>query len=524
MPLPRLDVRPRRRAALRAARRTRAGFRQGATGRSCRRASTRGGRFCSSTPTRGHSRSRSSSASCRRSSRRDLDVDDLVFHSRVEFGADANWKMVAENFLECYHCATAHPAFSDEVDVHPDRYVLEAHPTFGAQFCRSKTTGERGQFHLLYPNTGINVFPGPANLSIGPMLPNGPNRTERYLDYFFDADVDEGWRRDFFAFDDQVGREDRALVESVQRGVSSGLLEHGRLLLDAEPLLAAFQGWVRAAGRPRAGRGGSHRRARAPPPSSSITSRATSARDPSHPRRSRPSRRPRSPEPTRTARPATRQVTWSTRPWRIAASASPASERRTAPASVSTSSPSPSTAIRSSSVAGELERVHRAEDRLPAAALDPRRYAEVVEERGHLLARLLDHRHEPGAAWIEIVGARECPRKAVDGGERRPQVVAGQGDEAGEAAIRHRRGTVVPDGGDAEQPDRRPAGLDPRDPARSDAGRRDRRPEGDPHPARGAREDVRGGDLVHGRSRSEARKACTCRAFRSSSARRSTRS
>ncbi len=55
---------------------------------------------------------------------RDVDVDNLVFHSRVEFGADANWKVVAENFLECYHCATAHPAFSDEVDVHPDRYVL----------------------------------------------------------------------------------------------------------------------------------------------------------------------------------------------------------------------------------------------------------------------------------------------------------------------------------------------------------------------------------------------------------------
>jgi choline monooxygenase len=177
---------------------------------------------------------------------RDLDVDNLVFHSRVEFEAAANWKIVAENFLECYHCATAHPTFSDQVDVHPDRYVLEAHATFGAQYCRSKSTEERGQFHLLYPNTGINVFPGPANLSIGPLQPNGPSRTERYLDYFFAPDVDEGWREGFFAFDDQVGREDRALVESVQRGVSSGLLDHGRLLLDAEPLLSAFQGWVRA--------------------------------------------------------------------------------------------------------------------------------------------------------------------------------------------------------------------------------------------------------------------------------------
>jgi len=151
---------------------------------------------------------------------------------------------VVENFLECYHCATAHPAFSAEVDVHPDRYLLEAHPTFNAQFCRAKTTGDEGQFHLLYPNTGINVFPGPPNLSIGPIAPAGPGRTERYLDYFFAPDVDEAWLRDFFAFDDQVGKEDTLLVESVHRGMASGLLEHGRLLLNAEPLLAAFQRWV----------------------------------------------------------------------------------------------------------------------------------------------------------------------------------------------------------------------------------------------------------------------------------------
>ena len=175
---------------------------------------------------------------------RDIELDDLVFHSRVEFGAEANWKVVTENFLECYHCPTAHPGFSGEVDVHPDRYLLQAHPTFSAQFCRAKGTGERGQFHLLYPNTGINVFPGPPNLSIGPIVPDGPSRTARYLDYFFAPGVDEEWRNEFFAFDDQVGREDRALVESVQRGMASGVLERGRLLLNAEPLLAAFQGWV----------------------------------------------------------------------------------------------------------------------------------------------------------------------------------------------------------------------------------------------------------------------------------------
>jgi choline monooxygenase len=177
---------------------------------------------------------------------RDLDVDAIAFHSRVEFDANANWKVVAENFLECYHCPTAHPGFSAEVDVHPDRYRLEAHPTFAAQFAHARRTEERGQFHLLFPNTGINVFPGPPNLSIGPILPAGPNRTERCLDYFFAADADPEWIAEFVAFDDEIGRQDTALVESAHRGMAAGVLERGRLMLAAEPLVAAFQAWVAA--------------------------------------------------------------------------------------------------------------------------------------------------------------------------------------------------------------------------------------------------------------------------------------
>jgi choline monooxygenase len=175
---------------------------------------------------------------------RDIDVDAITFHSRVDFGSNANWKIVVENFLECYHCPTAHPGFSAEVDVHPDRYLLEAHPTFSAQLATAKQTGERGQFHLLYPNTGINVFPGPANLSIGPISPNGANRTARYLDYYFAPADDPAWRDEIFAYDEHNGREDTVLVESVHRGMASGALDDGRLLLNAEPLLAAFQSWV----------------------------------------------------------------------------------------------------------------------------------------------------------------------------------------------------------------------------------------------------------------------------------------
>ena len=103
----------------------------------------------------------------------------------------------------------------------------------------------RSQFHFVWPNTGINVFPGEPNLSIGPFVPASPDRTDRFLDYFFGDAVHDSWIAELLELDDRVGREDTALVERVQTGVASGALANGRLLGDAEKLVAHFQGLVR---------------------------------------------------------------------------------------------------------------------------------------------------------------------------------------------------------------------------------------------------------------------------------------
>jgi choline monooxygenase len=93
----------------------------------------------------------------------------------------------------------------------------------------------------------INIFPGRTNLSIGPVLPAGPGRTERFLDYFFGPEADEEWIRELLDFDGQVGAEDKVLVENVQRGVETGLIEHGRLLPESERLIVDFQQRIRGA-------------------------------------------------------------------------------------------------------------------------------------------------------------------------------------------------------------------------------------------------------------------------------------
>ncbi len=181
-----------------------------------------------------------------------LDVDSLVHHSRWEGELDANWKIVCENFLECYHCQVAHPGFSALIDVSPDAYLLSSEGRLSTQRGPLRTASPadelpRAQFHFLWPNLGINIFGGRPNISIGPIVPRTPERTYRFLDYFFGPGVEQAWVEDLLAFDGQVGREDRALVESLQRGISSGALERGVLMGRSEQLIGQFQALTAAA-------------------------------------------------------------------------------------------------------------------------------------------------------------------------------------------------------------------------------------------------------------------------------------
>ena len=170
-----------------------------------------------------------------------LDVDSLVHHSRWEAEVEANWKIVSENFLECYHCQVAHPGFSEVVDVSSDAYVLSTDgtpldPARPAAHATPEDELPRAQFHFLWPNLGINIFGGRPNISIGPIVPLTPERTYRFLDYFFGPDVDQAWIDDLLAFDDQVGREDACSSRACSAASASGALEHGVVMGRSEQL------------------------------------------------------------------------------------------------------------------------------------------------------------------------------------------------------------------------------------------------------------------------------------------------
>jgi phenylpropionate dioxygenase-like ring-hydroxylating dioxygenase large terminal subunit len=185
-----------------------------------------------------------------------VDVDRLAFRERNEWEIASDWKIAVENYLECYHCPVAHPGFSKVIDVDADAYVLSSDGLVSSQFGTPRPAALEGnggapydargevtqaQYHLLWPNTTINIEAGPGNLSVDTTRPNGAGRSIGVTEYFYYEEVPDETARQMMDFANQVGLEDASLVESVQRGLDTGMVPQGRLLLSSEHLIQHFQ-------------------------------------------------------------------------------------------------------------------------------------------------------------------------------------------------------------------------------------------------------------------------------------------
>jgi len=192
-----------------------------------------------------------------------IDFARMRFREHEESEIAANWKAVVENYLECYHCPTAHPGFSRVIDVSPETYALSSGEWFSSQVAPVRASALEGrgrkaaydvhgavtqaQYHYLWPSLTISINPGHPNLSLDVWMPDGPDRTRGFSEHYFGADVPDLVRRDIIEFNHQVGREDDALTDSVQRGLRAGLPARGRLLTASEHLVIHFQKLVLSA-------------------------------------------------------------------------------------------------------------------------------------------------------------------------------------------------------------------------------------------------------------------------------------
>lgn len=153
---------------------------------------------------------------------------------------NAGWKVVVDNYVECYHCDHAHPAFADLISM--DSYQ---HDTFGlwarqlgkdikeentAYDMEGNTDFMQSAFWYLWPNTTFNILPGKEELNISAIRPMGLEESD-FTGHALSADGEFNQpRADYTA--DVLVPEDIALCESVQRGLKSKGYSQGPIIVD----------------------------------------------------------------------------------------------------------------------------------------------------------------------------------------------------------------------------------------------------------------------------------------------------
>jgi glycine betaine catabolism A len=167
-------------------------------------------------------------------------LETLAIGRTLTYDVRANYKVVLENYNECYHCAGVHPELVRLVpafgrggtDLDWDAGIPHRD---GAWTFTATGTSNRAPFagldddektrhkgELIYPNLMLSLSADHA--AAFTLWPTGAGRTRIVCDLLFDPDemrkptFDPGDAADFW---DTVNKQDWAICESVQRGMSS---------------------------------------------------------------------------------------------------------------------------------------------------------------------------------------------------------------------------------------------------------------------------------------------------------------
>jgi Rieske 2Fe-2S family protein len=173
---------------------------------------------------------------------------------RIEYDVAANWKLIAENYSECYHCPGVHPQLNRLTpydlggDFDPNgawqggwmELVGEAETMaldggHGSRqgrppMCGITATDEkRIYYYVLWPNTFLSIHPD--YLLVHRLVPLAPGRTTVICDWLFEEETiaSEGFDpSDAVAFWDLTNRQDWHVCELQQRGTGSRSWVAGR--------------------------------------------------------------------------------------------------------------------------------------------------------------------------------------------------------------------------------------------------------------------------------------------------------
>ncbi|GAB3358409.1 aromatic ring-hydroxylating oxygenase subunit alpha [Modestobacter lapidis] len=191
-------------------------------------------------------------------------VERLALGRRIRYDVHANWKLVVENFMECYHCATIHPELTGVVPEFARGYAAQSFVGHGAEFAPGAQgftvdgsagfpalPGVRADQDRRYyaatikPTVFLNLVPD--HVIVLRMTPQAVDRTQVECDWLYAPEVvlsgaDVARSVELFH---RVNQQDFAACERTQPGMSSRAYANGGVLVPAEHHLGAFHGWVR---------------------------------------------------------------------------------------------------------------------------------------------------------------------------------------------------------------------------------------------------------------------------------------
>jgi Rieske 2Fe-2S family protein len=167
---------------------------------------------------------------------------------RIEYGVAANWKLIFENYSECYHCPGVHPALQKltpydlaENDLCEGPFLGGFMPivrgrslTLTGNACAQPVVNalggdnERVFYYSIFPNLLLSMHPD--YVMTHQIWPQSPGRTRILCNWFFHPDAFD--RSDFrpddaIDFWDMTNRQDWHVCELSQQGITSRAYEPG---------------------------------------------------------------------------------------------------------------------------------------------------------------------------------------------------------------------------------------------------------------------------------------------------------
>lgn len=193
-------------------------------------------------------------------------LDELQVGRRIGYDVRANWKLIVENFMECYHCATIHPELTEVLPEFAQGYAAQYYVGHGAEFGAGVAgftvdggagfdrlggvdDGHDRRYYAITVNPQVFVNLVPDHVIFHRMYPMAADRTVVECDWLYSKEVVASGKdvsRSVELFH-RVNRQDFAACERCQPAMSSRIYTRGGVLVPSEHHIAAFHSWVRDA-------------------------------------------------------------------------------------------------------------------------------------------------------------------------------------------------------------------------------------------------------------------------------------